>query len=70
MQSVCISSQTSARLHLLIFSGVSDAGEDGDADRQVQQQDADFTVTVLQARGRKACEEQRGNSTLIFKPSS
>lgn len=34
--------------YLLIFSSVSDTREDGHSDCQVQQQDADLTVTVLQ----------------------
>lgn len=34
--------------YLFIFSSVSDAREDGHSDSQVQQQDADLTVTVLQ----------------------
>lgn len=52
--SVLISSQSSAWLYLLVFSRVSDAGEDGHADRQVQQQDADLPVTVLQTRGKES----------------
>ncbi len=38
---------TSVTLHLFIFGGVSDTGEDGHSDSQIQQQDADLTVTVL-----------------------
>lgn len=45
-----ISSQTSAQLYLLVLGGVGDAGEDGHAHCQVQQQDAHLAVTVLQTQ--------------------
>ena len=38
------------RFYLLVFSGVGNAGEDGHAHGQVQQQYANLTVTVLQGQ--------------------
>lgn len=58
-------------VYLLIFSRVSDTREDGYSNRQVEQQDADLTITVLQRqRGGKArhqCGESVTNAEVTVK---